>query len=203
MKAARTLHGVPSRWQPRLLRMAIVLAWAVFVACTPGWTGNAAAQDAGQLESRVKAAFLYKFAGYVNWPATVFVRSETPITIAVIGADGLAAELEQAVVGRTVNDRMVVVKRIKPGDSLAGVHVLFVGKSESGRLPQMLKDAQARSILTVTESEGALRQGSVINFIVAEQRVRFEISLDSAEKSSLKVNSRLLAVAQQVVTGAP
>lgn len=179
-----------------LLACIGVLAWGI------SWPTTAQiAEDAGSLEHRVKAAFLYRFASYVKWPPTAFARPDTPFTIAVMGAEGVAAELEQTVLGRTVGDRVVAVKRIKPGDSLSGVHMLFVGKAEAARLAQLVQAAQTRSILTVTESEEALRQGSVINFIVAEQRVRFAISLDSAEKSGLKLSSRLLAVAQQVVTG--
>jgi hypothetical protein len=198
LRAARASAG------SRLLRRVIVLSCVAIVALTSGWPATAqVTEDANLLEYRVKAAFLYRFAGYVGWPPAAFVRPDTPVTIAVIAADGLAAELEKAVIGRTVSDRMVAVKRIKSGDSLTGVHVLFIGKAEAARLSSLVQTAQTRSILTVTEFEGALRQGSVINFIIAEQRVRFEISLDSAEKSGLKLSSRLLAVAQQVLTGAP
>jgi len=178
---------------------ATILAWVM--ACTP--CNVQAAEDSETLEQRVKAAYLYKFAGYVEWPATSFARPDTPVTIAVVGAEPLATELAQAVTGRTVNDRAVTVKRLKAGESLAGIHVLFIGKSESARLNQLAQAAQSRSILTVTDSEGALAQGSVINFIVADRRVRFEIALDAAEKSGLKLSSRLLAVAQQVRTGMP
>ncbi len=154
-------------------------------------------------EQRVKAAFLCKFAGYGDWPAASFARPDTPFTIAVAGADRVAAELSQTVAGHTVNDRTVAVRRLRPGESVDGVHSLFVGKGESARLAQLVKTAQTRSVLTVTESEGALAQGSVINFVVTERRVRFEISLDSAEKSKLRLSSQLLAVAQQVHTGTP
>jgi hypothetical protein len=159
--------------------------------------------DAAATESRVKAAFLYKFAGYVEWPESVFVRADTPISIAVAGDESLAAELEQAVAGRTVNDRHMTVRRLKAGESLAGVHILFIGRTESGRLGQLLQSARSQSVLTVTESDGALAQGSVINFVVADRRVRFEISLQSAERSKLKLSSRLLAVATLVRPGTP
>jgi hypothetical protein len=197
---ALTRTYVELRW----FRQIVAISYVVIFAWTVGWSTTAqSAEDVAVIEYRVKAAFLYKFAGYVSWPPAAFVRPDTPVTIAVMGAEKLAAELEQAVIGRTVSDRMVVVKRINSGDSLNGVHALFVGKTEAGRLTQLVQLAQARSILTVTESEGALRQGSTINFTVAAQRVRFEISLDSAEKSGLKLSSQLLAVAQQVITGAP
>lgn len=193
-----------ARASPGLLRRVFVWSCVAICACVPCWSAAAqGADETGSLEYRVKAAFLYRFAGYVSWPAAAFVRADAPLTIAVIGSEVLAAELEKAVSGRTVGDRLVEVRRLQSGDSLTGVHVLFVGKTNAVRLAQLAKIAHANSTLTVTEFDGALRQGSVINFILAEQRVRFEISLESAEKSGLKLSSRLLAVAQQVVTGAP
>jgi len=191
-----------TRW-PRLA--AVLMLHAAFLAFLSGWprADARAAEDTETLEQRVKAAYLYKFAGYIEWPAKSFSRSDTPVTIGVMGNELLAAELIQAVTGRTVNDRVVTVKRLKAGDSLAGIHVLFIGKTESARLNQLAQSAQPRSILTVTESDGALAHGSVINFVLNDGRVRFEIALDSAEKSGLKLSSRLLAVAQEVRTGMP
>ena len=184
---------------------SLLLAAAVSFACAGGWPGASARaqEESTQLELKVKAAFLYKFIGYIDWPAASFAKPDTPVTIGVVGADQLAAELAQAVSGRTANDRPVAVRRLRAGESLDGVHVLFVGKAENARLAQLAQAAQQRAILTVTESEGALAHGSVINFVTVERRVRFEIALDSAEKSRLKLSSRLLAVAQQVRTGAP
>jgi hypothetical protein len=180
--------------RPTFALAGLLLAFALF---------SQPAECAAQAEQQVKAAFLYKFAGYVEWPEASFARADAPIVIAVLGEEALAAELELAVAGRTVNDRRVAVRRIKAGESLAGAHILFVGKSEGARLGQVLQSALPQSILTVTESDGALAQGSVINFLVADRRVRFEISLPSAERGRLKLSSRLLAVAAQVRTGTP
>lgn len=192
-------------WRTHLLHRAAVIACVVILAWFSGWpAANArAADDTEPLESRVKAAFLYKFVGFVEWPASSFAGPDTPVTIAVIGAEPIAAELSQMVSGRTVNNRPISVKRLKTGETLAGVHVLFIGADAGSRLSQIAQTAQSRSILTVTESAEALAQGSIINFVIADRRVRFEISLDAAEKSKLKLSSRLLAVAQQVRSGTP
>ena len=176
---------------------------AAVLLCGPARLGVAADETPEVLENRVKAAFLYKFAGYVEWPETSFARPDAPFAIGVMGADAIAAELTGAVAGRKLNERNIAIRRLKPGEPVSGVQILFVGRSEGARLNQLLQATQPRPILTVTESEGALAQGSVINFIVAERRVRFEISLDSAEKRGLRLSSRLLAVAQQVRTGTP
>jgi hypothetical protein len=172
----------------------------------PMWLMAFPASAAGEgedLEHSVKAAFLYKFASYVEWPANASPKAETPIAIAVTGSEVIAAELSRLVANRTAQGRPIVVKRLAPGDPLAGVHILFVGPGEVERLAQWARDAQAHSTLVVTDSRGALERGSTINFVLADRRVRFEISLDAAEKSSLKLSSRLLAVAQRVHPGAP
>jgi hypothetical protein len=189
----------------KLLRRMAQLACAALFACIaglPGWSAHAADDDA-TLEQRVKAAFLYQFAGYVEWPPSAFAQPGAPITIAVLGADPLAAELSQVVTGRTVGGRAVSVKRVRPGESLSGVHILFIGRAENERLGQLAQAAQPRAILTVTETDGALAKGSMINFVLVDRRVRFEVALDSAEKGGLRLSSRLLAVAQQVRSGAP
>jgi uncharacterized protein DUF4154 len=191
--------SLQTKWR-RSLRGVLL---AVLVAGALGATWSARAEEPGSLEHQVKAAFLYKFAGFVDWPAASFARPDTPLTIAVAGAETVAAELVQATTGRTVEGRTVTVKRVKSGESLAGVHILFVGKAESARLNQWVQSARLNAVLVVTESDGALAQGSVINFVIADRRVRFEVALDSAEKSKLKLSSRLLAVAQQVHTGTP
>jgi hypothetical protein len=158
-------------------------------------------EAADNLERQVKAAYLYKFAAYVEWPEASFPRPDAPITIGVLGAEALAGDLVQLVAGRTANNRVITAKRLRPGDALSGVNILFVGKEETGRLAQLVPLARPHGVLIVTESQGALTLGSVINFTLVDRRVRFEISLGSAEKSSLKLSSRLLAVAQQVYPG--
>lgn len=175
--------------------------YITFVLLLLTWASGCFAAESGVLESRVKAAFIYKFVDYVEWPDTAFAQPNTPVTIAVIGADTVAAELAQVVEGRKVNERAVIVKRLKPGESLSGVHILFVGSGAVAQPAPLLQAARPLSILTVTETEGVLAQGSVINFIVVDRRVRFEISRDSASKNKLRLSSRLLAVAQHVVEG--
>ncbi len=191
---------VRSLRSPQLWVRALLLAGLLSSALIDPVAWLACADDSDEtLEYRLKAAFLYKFAGYVQWPDASFPRPDAPLTIGILGADAIASELATMIAGRTVNNRAVAVRRLKPGEALTGINILLIGKSESGRLPQLLPQLQSHAILTVTELEGALSQGSVINFILADRRVRFEISLEAAEKHNLKLSSRLLAVAQQVL----
>jgi hypothetical protein len=150
--------------------------------------------------SSVKAAFLYKFAGYVEWPVSAG-SPDAPITIGVAGADPFAAELTEVTRGRTVAGRSINVRRVSADDSFDGLQVLFIGGQARAGERELLANARNLPILTVTESAGALADGSIINFTQDEDRVRFEISLYAAEQSMLKLNSRLLAVAHSVRRG--
>lgn len=152
------------------------------------------------IEHRIKAAFLYKFAGYADWPPGAFAGPDAPLTIAVAGYPRLSRELARLVVGRTSHGRTVTVARADPAD-LSSVHVLFVARQEADRLQEYLDAIASRPVLVVTEWEGALAQGSMINFVVADGRVRFEISLGEVERSGLTLSSRLLSVAHAVIPG--
>src|SRR6266513_4072073 len=180
----------------RLLRAC---AFSIVVAA--GLASPRPAQaDAQADEYRVKAAFLYKFGSYIEWPSRSFAGTDSPVTIGVMGADTLADELAQIVTGRNVNGRPVVVRRLRPGDPIAGLHMLFIGGSDRGWLAEILAAARGRALLTVTESEEGLELGSVINFVVIEDKVRFDVAPPPAESGGLKISARLLGVARKVVS---
>jgi len=152
------------------------------------------------LERRVKAAFLYKFLGYADFPAGSFADASTPVSIGVVGADDMAAELTRIAAGRLVTGRMITVRALREQDLAQPLHVLFVAGQDDARAARLLRAANAQ--LTVTECDGGLRSGSVINFTIIDDRVRFDVSLDAAEKKNVKLSSRLLTVANRVQKGA-
>lgn len=184
-----------------------VLRWMLCAGIGIGVGGGArgAAQPGvnATLERSVKAAFLYKFLGYAEFPATAFADAATPLTIGVAGADELAAELTRIVAGRTVQSRTITVKILRDNEAPVGVHLLFVGGDDSARLRGILKAGVPPRMLIVTESESGLQNGSVINFKIVEERVRFDVSLEAADRNSVKLSSRLLTVANHVHKGAP
>ncbi len=176
-------------------------ACALSILVAAGIAGPCAAQsDAQTAEYRVKAAFLYKFGGYVEWPQGVFAKPDSPIAIGVIGADALAEELARIVAGRTINGRPVTVRKLRPGEAVASLHVLFVGRSDSSRLADILAAAKGQPLLTVTETDEALELGSMINFVVVDDKVRFDVAPPPAESGNLKISARLLGVARKVVS---
>lgn len=182
--------------------MPVGLSWAALVAilCCGGQRPAFAQPNDGLRvsEQSVKAAYLYKFAGYVDWPDLPPGEAGAPINIGVVGSGSLADELARITVARTVNNRPIRVRRVTADVPLDEIQVLFIGAQERNRLDDWLSQARSFPILTVTESEGALSDGSIINFTVNDQRVRFEVSLSAADGSRLRLDSRLLAVAQRV-----
>lgn len=161
-----------------------------------------AAQDLEQLtEYRIKAAYLYRFCEYVEWPEAAFSDPSSPLVIGVLGDGRMAGDLEEIVAGRQVGGRSIDVRRLRTGDSIKGVHVLFIPRSQDWGLTGILDRAQMQSTLTITEREDFGPSAGVINFIVIEDRVRFDIALKPAKRSNLRISSRLLSVARQVING--
>lgn len=180
----------------RLLR-DVVLA-AMLAACAV--TASRAEGRAPVAEYQVKAAFLYKFLDFVEWPPAQFARPDSPLTIGVLSADALADELESLVAARTVHDRPVDVRKVQPGQSIAELHMLFVGRADS-RVAEVLDSTRGRPLLTVTESDEGFARGSAINFVLVDNKVRFDVALRVVEQGHLKISSRLLAVARRVLPG--
>lgn len=165
------------------------------LACTLGLCAHAQ----GVTEPAVKAAFLYKFAGYIEWPAAPAPATsapDSPFVIGTLAADEVAAELAKILPGRSIAGHAAVVRTVREGEPLKGVRILFVGRS----LPHaaaIVRAAQQQGILAVTET--GLEAGAAINFVLAENRVAFEVSLEAAERSGHRISSRMLAVARRVV----
>lgn len=176
-------------------RLSVLAALWLALLCLSDVVGAQAVSV--QRESAVKAAFLYKFGAFVDWPAGTFERPETPLVIGVAGDDQVAADLEQLVTGRSLDGRPVVLRRVDPdARAFAGVHVLFVGR-RSTRLHELLAAATG-PVLVVTDQEPGLPLGSVINFASEGGRMRFSVSLSAADARSLRLSARLLAVARDV-----
>ena len=146
-------------------------------------------------EEDVKAAFLYKFPAYVEWRPGSFGQPSSPIVIGVTGDDTVAEALRALVAGREAGERPVQIRQLAPGALPAGLHLLFVGRGASSQVPRLAPMAASQGVLLVTDYEGALDDGSAINLLVIDHRVRFEVSLDATERAGLRLSSRMLAVA--------
>jgi hypothetical protein len=165
------------------------------ILCLADW---AVAQELVYQEEEAKAAFIYRFATFVQWPETL--RSDEVFAVAILGADGVASELEEFLPGRSIQGRPLEVRRLRTIAELRDEAVIFIGADENFRLPQLVRKVEGRPMLVVTEAPGALEDGSMINFRMVDRRVRFEISLTAAERAGLEFSSRLLSAAMSVDT---
>ena len=143
----------------------------------------------------VKAAYLFRFAQYVEWPP---LAADAPFVIAVSGSEDVAVHLERLLPGMSVNGHRVIVRRVTHAQELDGVHILYIGANAFARTRALRTRAVELPILVVTDNELGLDGGGVINFIEIDRNLRFEISLIAADRSGLKINSQLLSVAARV-----
>lgn len=190
-----------SRGLARPMACAWVLAALALSACAIS-PPHAAAQL--ELESvaeyQVKAAFLFSFAKFVDWPDSSFADAQAPIVIGVLGDNPFGDDLDRLVAGQTVKNRSIRIGKHRFGDDLRACHILFISESEHTRVPQVLASLQGASVLTVSDIDGFAKGGGVMQFILEEDRVHFVVNLDSATRAKLKINSKLLALAQVIGT---
>jgi hypothetical protein len=180
----------------RRRRASLTMVVTVFVALIA--LGAQAAQFS---IDAVKAAYLFRFASYVEWPE--HVRSAPEFVIGVVGADDVAVHLETLLAGMSVQGKPAKVRRVNSATQLEGVHILYVGARVFRSSRPLRVRAMQKPILIVTDDPAGLDGGGVINFIEVNRNLRFEISVDAAERSSLKIDSALLSVAARVDTRRP
>ena len=173
-------------------RLGVLLS--LFGACAPAICNGT---PDGYSEDSVKAVFLARFPGYVEWPPT----ARTQFTIAVLGADGVAAELQRVLPNFQVARLQTQVRKIRRIDELGDAQMLFVGRESPVDLRLIVAATSARPVLLVTDDEHGLDLGSAVNFLLVDQRVRFEVSVLAAERSGLTISSELLSVAARVQGG--
>lgn len=149
-------------------------------------------------EEEIKAAFLFNFARYVQWPQDSFGDRGAPVRVCVLGADDFARIVSANVSGKSVDDRAVEVVDLKNAASLGGCHILFVGDQAGKPRRELLGEIGKLPVLTVSDSEGFAREGGIANFYRDDNKVRFEINPGAARVAGLKISSQLLRLARVV-----
>lgn len=150
------------------------------------------------VEAQVKAAYIYRFAEHIDWPPDAFASATAPLTIAVVEADQVAAELNQLRQTRQIKGRAVSVRSLRAGDAVSGAQVLYIGALDGGRLKRTLEAVPGAGVLSITDGAGTLAAGSAISFVQIDNRIRFDVSVAHAERNGLKISARLLAVAHKI-----
>jgi hypothetical protein len=193
------------RCQSRFARMrrAALLLGCLLPAVLAGY-GLAQAQENRPPDYRVKAAFIYNFGKFVEWPAAAFASADAPLVIGMLGGDPFHGDCERIVAHKSINGHPVIVRQInrpagarQPPDysDLKSCHILFISASESGNLPVILDALKDASVLTVTDNlDRFAASGVIINFVMENESVRFEINDHAAHRAGLKISSKLLTL---------
>jgi hypothetical protein len=162
---------------------------------------NVIAQPNSLTEYEVKAAFIYKFCLYIEWPPKAFTTANEPLVLGVIGPAEIADNLQAATQGHTVNGRTITIRRIATAADLPGLHLLFVAKDELPGATSLMAEAKKHPTLLVTESPTGLDAGGIINFTMQDSRVRFDVELSAAAQEGFGLSAQLLKVARIVRRG--
>ena len=149
-------------------------------------------------EYRLKAAFLYNFTKFTEWPSEAFTDSSSPFIIGILGDDPFGEDLELVIEGKISGGRSIIARRFGKTlkrENFENCHILFISRSERRRLPLIFRTIQGLNILTVGESERFAYDGGVVNLFIEQNKVRFEINIDNAAAANLNISSRILRLA--------
>jgi hypothetical protein len=184
----------------RVCRFLIAGLGALALISAGGVSTDAQAQSLEEHDA--KAAFVLKLVNLVQWPNEASQRRDTnDLVIGFIGADATSEALQHLASGKSVNGRAIVVRRLGHDGDLKACQVIFVGASERKNTPSMLERLRGASVLTVGESDGFGQHGGIINLLLNEGRIRFEVNPHAAERAHLQISSRLLSLATIVPDG--
>ncbi|HYA64658.1 MAG TPA: YfiR family protein [Candidatus Sulfotelmatobacter sp.] len=162
------------------------------------WAGLTKAQATVPLEYQVKASFLYNFSKLTEWPRETFSEREPELVIGIVGEDPFGAAMDRIAEVEKQRGRKLVIKRLRWDQDLKPCHVLFVSRSEKKHLRAILSKVDGAGILTVSEIEGFAVSGGMIEFVFDENRIRFDINREAAQRGNLRISSRLLVLAHAV-----
>ena len=158
----------------------------------------ALADGGNPLEYEVKAAYLYKFGGFVAWPASVFTSPQSPLNVCVVGEDPFDGILDRAIDGHSIGDHPVVVHRMKNVTRETECQILYVGGSNVRHVSQTLDAVRGNGVLTVTDAANGEDAGAIVQFVIQDNRVRFVVNNNAAVTNGLVISSKLLSIALAV-----
>jgi YfiR/HmsC-like len=156
-----------------------------------------AAHAAESLEYPIKAAYLSKFAAFVQWPATAFPAPDSPIVICVSGQDPFGSALDQVAAGQRIDGRPVAIRRLPTIAPNSGCNIAFIGGSSDQSIAQSLDAVRGEPVLTVTDGATDQSNRGIISFLIIDNHVRFEIDDRAATQDHIAISSKLLSLARQ------
>jgi len=178
-----------------ILKILVLLAFSIF-ACTQT-PPCVQAQETEFSEYEVKAGFIYNIAKFIEWPRDTFLDAKKPITLCIVGTNPFGAALD-TIANKTVQNRTLLIKHMRKTNDLRTCHMLFVSASEKGNLSQILEMLAGASTCTIGDTKGFAQQGIMINFLIEQEKVRFEINTESTRRANLTISSKLLKLARTI-----
>lgn len=157
-----------------------------------------AAGQGSPLELAIKATYLYKFAPFVEWPEHAFASPQSPFSLCVVGTDPFGDVLDEAVAGQHVSGRPIVVRRLAAATRNPGCQILFVAGSPAESVAAALATVRGTPVLTVTDNENNTEAKGIVNFVLQDNHVRFQIDNMAAAANGLVISSKLLSLAVDV-----
>ncbi len=174
-------------------------AWHVALFCWLALYWPAAEADQHNLEYRVKAAFLYNFTRFVEWPPNAYASADAPLEICIIGNDPFGRQLDQTVEGKSSNGHPLTIRRIRQSSDADSCKLLFISTSEQPRARDVIYALRGKPVLTVGDNSDFISHGAIVSFLLVDGKVRFTINQGAAEQARLTISSKLLGVAHSVV----
>jgi hypothetical protein len=150
-------------------------------------------------EYRIKAAFLFNFIQYVEWPPDTFKDAHDPLTYCTIGDDPFQGMLDESLNAKSAGMRPLRVQHLKPTENFQGCQILFIGTNEKKRVAEVLEALKQSPVLVVGESSHFVQQGGTVGFLSEDNTIRFEVNLDAAQRARLNISATLLSVAKSVI----
>jgi hypothetical protein len=170
--------------------------WITVVAAgiTALWCAHAT-PAAPPTEYQVKAAYLFNFGQFVEWPATAYASPTAPFVIGIVGDDPFGNAIDEIVRGESLAGHPLVVRRFRTPEEIAGCNILFIGRSEAPRIERTLQALRGRHVLTVTDFTGAGSDAAIIALKTENNRIRMRINVEEARANNLVISPKLLRLA--------
>ncbi len=182
------------RW-PRTARLCIQLFTSLLILAG---AIPSCPQGTPSVEYQVKAAFLFNFAKFVDWPPDAFPSGTAPITLCVFRRDPFGGALDEVIREKTINNRELLARRINQLPELKTCQLVFVSDSAEKQLPEILNSLKGASALVVGESADFAERGGAVQFFLENNKLRFAINVDAIQRARLQASSKLLALARIV-----
>jgi hypothetical protein len=175
--------------------IAAVMVTLTMLGAARTRAGSPTRLDATSKVYEIKAAFIYNFAQFTQWPDSAFTSSDSPFVLAFIGDSDLGPALSRVLQGKSIAGHPIVLKHLDSPGEISGCHLLFIPDSEESHLDDIFNAVGNQPILTVGETAKFMQAGGIIRFFIADGRIRFEIDPDAADKAALRLSSRLMSLA--------